>query len=72
MSPDEIRELRRRRGWTHEELGASVYASEISAIRWEAGATQPRPNVEKRLLELLQASRLRDARMAARKIRRKA
>jgi ribosome-binding protein aMBF1 (putative translation factor) len=70
ITADDIRELRRRRNWTHRELADSVFASELSAIRWESGTTVPRPAVSRRLAEMLEASRIRDARMAARKPRR--
>jgi transcriptional regulator with XRE-family HTH domain len=62
MTPAEIRELRRRRGWTHKELGEAVFSGERSAIRWEAGLASPRPAVAKRLRGLLDRARERDAR----------
>jgi DNA-binding XRE family transcriptional regulator len=61
MTTHEIRELRRRRDWSHKELGEAALASEISAIRWEAGIVKVRPSVEKRLRQLLDAARQRDA-----------
>lgn len=61
MTTHEIRELRRRRDWTHKELADAVFASERSAIRWEAGLSQIRPGVERRLRQLLDAARRRDA-----------
>lgn len=61
MIPDDIRELRRRRNWSHKDLAEAVFASELSAIRWESGTTRPRPAVARRLEELLERDRQRDA-----------
>jgi predicted transcriptional regulator len=72
MTPDEIRELRRRRDWTHKELADAVFASELSAIRWESGTTAPRPAVVRRLRELLERARERDSRPPAEPKRSKA
>jgi len=61
ITADEIRELRRRKDWTHKELADSVFASELSAIRWESGTTIPRPAVDRRLMDMLIRARERDA-----------
>ena len=61
MSPENIKELRRRRCWTYQELADSVYSSQLSAIRWEVGIAKPRPAVARRLRELLENARKRDA-----------
>lgn len=65
--PEELRELRRRMGWSHADMADVVCASERSVIRWESGEAIPRTLVRRHFRLLLDTARRRDATKKARR-----
>jgi len=57
ISPDEIRALRRRLGWTQQRLAQAVGASVATVARWESGERRVSPAYA-RTLALLEADLL--------------
>jgi transcriptional regulator with XRE-family HTH domain len=49
----EIRDARRRKGWTQADLAARLAVSMRTVSRWEGGASAPRFKERERLAELL-------------------
>lgn len=49
----EIRDARRRKGWTQGDLAARLGVSMRTVSRWESGASAPRFKERERLTELL-------------------
>jgi transcriptional regulator with XRE-family HTH domain len=49
---NEIRALRRRKGWTQAELASRLGTDPVTVSRWERGVSHPRPSARVRLLEL--------------------
>jgi DNA-binding transcriptional regulator YiaG len=41
MTPEQIRELRHRLGWTREHMAHELGVSASTIVRWELGATTP-------------------------------
>jgi transcriptional regulator with XRE-family HTH domain len=57
----EIRDARRRQGWTQAHLAAELGVSMRTISRWEAGASTPRFKERRRLADLLGIPVLRAA-----------
>jgi transcriptional regulator with XRE-family HTH domain len=57
----EIRDARRTKGWTQNDLAAQLAVSMRTISRWEAGASTPRFKERERLAELLGIPMLRAA-----------
>jgi len=55
MRPDEIKFLRRERGWTQQKLAAAVGVAVSSVARWESPAGRPPKGASLRVLENLLA-----------------
>lgn len=49
LTPQTLRELRQRRGWTQRQLAEALCTHANTVQRWEAG--QPIPAVKRRALE---------------------
>ncbi len=56
MTPDDIRDLRRRYGWTQADLASKIGTDPVTVSRWERGATIPRPSARARLRDLAGSS----------------
>ncbi|MHB8572886.1 MAG: helix-turn-helix domain-containing protein [Candidatus Dormibacteria bacterium] len=52
MERQEIRELRRRHGWTQAQLAAELGTDAVTVSRWERGVAVPRPSAARRLAGL--------------------
>ncbi len=52
MEPNEIKELRKKRNFTQEQLAAEVGVSRVTVNNWERGHTHPN-NIAKRTLARL-------------------
>jgi transcriptional regulator with XRE-family HTH domain len=55
----EIRDARRRKGWTQGDLAARLTVSMRTVSRWESGVSAPRFKERERLAELLGIPMLR-------------
>ena len=60
MTPEEIKEIRTRRGWSVTDLADAIFVDKLTVARWEAGLNKPLPGVQRRLRELLTNARQRD------------
>jgi|LGOV01.1.fsa_nt_gb transcriptional regulator with XRE-family HTH domain len=54
MSKTDIRELRKLKGWTQQQLATEMMVSLSTIKRWEKGTTFPRTNDSYRLKQLLE------------------
>jgi len=52
-----IREQRRRRGWTQAELAKRLGTDHVTVSRWERGVAVPRPTTWRRLEDVFGAPR---------------
>lgn len=53
MTGLEIRELRKKKGWTQAQLARALGTDPVTVSRWERGVSRPRPSGIKRLAALL-------------------
>ena len=53
MGPDEVRGLRKRRGWTQQELATAVGVALSSVARWESAGGRPPKGASLRALRQL-------------------
>ena len=53
MGPDEVKALRKRRGWTQQELASTVGVALSSVARWESAEGRPPKGASLRALEQL-------------------
>lgn len=57
MTPEEIRQLRRRMGWTQQELATKLHVAQGTVADWERGANKPGRRSERDLRRLAQKSK---------------
>ena len=57
MTQEEIRELRKKRGWTQQRLATEVGVAVSSVARWESRAAKPPKGAAHRALQRLLAER---------------
>jgi plasmid maintenance system antidote protein VapI len=69
ITATEVEEILERRGWTVTELADACFVARATAYNWVNRGCNTK-GMSSRLNALLEASRIRDARMAARKPRR--
>jgi putative transcriptional regulator len=51
---DKIRQCRKLKGWTQEQLARNIGVSLNTVQRWESGKTRPSPLAMEKLQELLE------------------
>jgi transcriptional regulator with XRE-family HTH domain len=56
---DKIRELRRYRGWTQQQLADRLRVQQSTVCRWENGTSNPAGLYLVQLMRLLQGKRVR-------------
>jgi transcriptional regulator with XRE-family HTH domain len=54
-NPTKIRKLRRRYGWTQQQLGSRLGVDAVTISRWERGVSTPRRHLRRALENLAEA-----------------
>ena len=53
-NPIDVRDLRKRMGWTQQQFAERLHVTPLTVLRWEAGQSMPRPLAVAKLRELEQ------------------